>query len=60
MRMTASEVFILDTGRRDVDVLLVDLRDGYDILIVDLRGGYDILIVDLRDGHEIIIGIRLK
>ena len=49
MRMTASEVFILDPGRRDVDVLVVDLLDGFDILIVDLR-----------DGHEIVTGSRLN
>jgi hypothetical protein len=60
MRITASEVFILDTGRKEVDVLVVDLINGYDILIVDLIDGYDILIVDLRDGHKIVTGSRLN
>jgi hypothetical protein len=43
MRMSDPEVFILDTGRRDVDVLVVDRRDGYDMLIVDLRDGHEIV-----------------
>ena len=60
MRITASEVFILVTGRREVDVLVVDLIDGSDILIVDLIDGYDVLIVDLRDGHKIVTGSRLN
>jgi len=71
MRITASEVFILVTGRREVDVLvvdlidgsdilIVDLIDGSDILIVDLIDGYDVLIVDLRDGHKIVTGSRLN
>jgi hypothetical protein len=43
MRMTAYEVLILDTGRRDQDVQVIDLRDGYDILIVILRDGHEIV-----------------
>jgi hypothetical protein len=49
MRMTVYEVLNLDTGRRDVDALVIDLRDGYDILIVILR-----------DGHEIVTFTRLN